>query len=278
MMRWLFFIVRPVIRTVLRLAAFMAGKAVFFLVVIAMSLSMSLASFVSGSFASVMWTAASWLPWKTVVLSPNETKKLREQNSRLRNHNHALDRRNQNLHAENRHLNKRLTGQRNVTKRAARRIGQRAVRATTRGIASIPLESVPVLGVTTIIATSAWDVHDTCRTLDDMDSMQRELGIEPDGTFAKRACDQNPLQGARADQYGSMTVSECRAKAEEAREQVFEIAQKTRDEVPDLVETDDFDDFDDDVRQAAAAEFEGINNICDCIADLVCDPEELGDQ
>jgi hypothetical protein len=270
-MRWPSFITRPV----LRLAAFLAGKAVVFLVVIAMSLSISMASFVSGSVASVMWNTADWLFGRTVVSAPDETRKLRQQNRSLRTEKQDLDRRNQNLQAEKRDLDRRLTQQRNVTKRAARRIGQRAVRATTRGIASIPLESVPVLGVTTIIASTAWDVRDTCRTLDDMDRMQRQLGIEPDGTFVRRACDLNPLQGARANQYGSMTVSECRASAEEARQQVFEIARKTRDEVPDLVET--WDGFDDDVRQAAAAEFEGINDICDCIADLVCDPEKLID-
>lgn len=85
--------------------------------------------------------------------------------------------------------------------------------------------------------------------------------------------DNIPLQGARLDHYGNMPVSECRANAEAARDRVFEFADQARDEVPDLLA--DENAFDSEVVQAANDEFEAINTICDCIADLLCDPEDL---
>jgi hypothetical protein len=52
-----------------------------------------------------------------------------------------------------------------------------------------------------------------------------------------------------------------------------QLAYHSRDEEIDLLL--DQDAFDADVVQAASVEFEAINAICDCIADLLCDPADL---
>lgn len=296
------------VQLVVRLSAFLVAKAVPILAGVVVSLSFSMASFVIPALASAVWSAAAWIIGPPVMASVTETQRLRQQNQALKRNNQDLTRRNRNLGERNSELstrnqglrktnshqaqanrvlrveNERLTttskqlsdqlsGHRRVTAATAHRIGQRAVRTTTRSIAAIPLESVPVLGVTTIIATAAWEIRDTCDTVDDMAKIQRELGQEPDVTFAARACDEIPLQGARVDHYGSMPISECRAKAEAAQNRVFYLAKQARDELPDLVEP--WGAFDEEIRQAADNEFQAINEICDCIADLICDPEDL---
>ena len=177
------------------------------------------------------------------------------------------------LGSSNAELRSRISGMRTAATQGARRIGQRAVQTTTRSVAAIPIESVPILGVSTILATTAWEIRDVCRTLDDMAEIQRALGDTPDTGFAERACDMAPLWRERGDHYGDMTISECREKAEEARDRVFDLAAEARDEVPELIT--EADDFDDEVREAAEAEREAVLEICDCIVDLDCDPTEL---
>jgi|GEM_PF-1785126 hypothetical protein len=282
-MRWVSLLVRPFVR----LSVFLATKAVLILAVVAVSLSISMASFVVPTLASAMWRAAAWVFGPPVVATVAETQGIRKKSQALQRRNQELQQTNerqaranrvlrtdnQRLASDNKLLRERHIDYRRVTASTARQVGHRAVRSSTRSIAAIPLESVPFLGVTTIIATTAWEIRDTCNTLDDMAEIQRHLGQEPDKSFAARACDDFPLQDARLDHYGNMPVSECRANAEAARDRVFELANQARDEVPDLLADDSV--FDAEVVQAANDEFEAINVICDCIADLLCDPENL---
>lgn len=303
-MRWVSFIVRLAIR----LGGFLAAKAIFILFVIAVSLSFSMASFVVPALASTMWRVAASVLGPPVVATVTETRRLQGQNQALlqknqdlalrnrgldersrvlssRNQdlektntrraetNRILSAQNQRLKTSNSQINDQLSTHRRATNFAARRIGNRAVRTSARSIAAIPLESVPVLGITTIIATTAWEIHDTCETLDDMAGIQRHLGQEPDKSFAAQACDKVPLQGARVVHYGDMPVSECRANAEDARDRVLELAEQARDDMPDLVV--DESSFDAEIVKAANDEFLAISDICNCIADLLCDPEDL---
>lgn len=296
-MHWL----SSIVRLVARLFAFLAAKALLILAVLAISLSFSMASFVVPALSSAVGSAAAWVFGQTVVASVKETQRLRQRDQDFQKRNQDLSRRNrdlgerngelitrnqdlqrtnsqlstkiESLTSDNKQLRGRLSAHRKVTTEKALRIGQRAVRTSTRSIAAIPLESIPVLGVTTIIATTAWEIRDTCATLDDMAEIQRQLGQEPDWSLATRACEEVPLQGARVDHYGSMSVSECSANAEAARDRIFDLAEKMRNEVPDLLA--DENAFDTEIAQAANDEFEAINEICDCIADLACDPVDL---
>ena len=292
---------------VVKLGALLAAKAVLMLSVAAISLAVSMASFAIPALANAVWSATAFV-WKTAVASPRETQRLRHEAQSLRQANQDLTRRtdtlternrdlqrekrraaqaarvqkvdSQRLTADNRRLlgsnaelRSRISGMRTAATQGAQRIGQRAVQTTTRSVAAIPIESVPILGVSTILATTAWEIRDVCRTLDDMAEIQRAIGHTPDTGFAERACDMAPLWRERGDHYGDMTISECRDEAEEARDRVFELAAQARDEVPDLIT--EAEDFDDEVRAAAQAEYDAINRICDCIVDLDCDPAKL---
>lgn len=286
-MRWIWF---P-LRLFARFCALIAAKAVLILAVAAISLSFSLASFAIPMLGSAMWSAAAWVTGLApVVTPPSETQRLRSENRSLRERNQNLQQTNRQraqanrvLSDANRHLNTRnteLRGQisnmRTTAAERARRIGQRAVRTTTRSVAAIPLESVPILGISTIIATTAWEIRDVCRTLEDMAAIQDVIygdnTRETETSFAEQACDMAPLWRERGDHYGDMTISECREEAEGARDRIYNLARQARDEVPDLI--DMTEEFDDEVTQAANAEYEAIIEICDCIVNLDCDPAE----
>ncbi len=285
---------------VVKLGALLAAKAVLMLSVAAISLAVSMASFAIPALANAVWSATAFVA-RTAVAPPRETQRLRHETQTLRQTNQDLTRRtdtlterNRDLQRENRRavqasrvnttdsrrlgssnaeLRSRISGMRTAATQGARRIGQRAVQTTTRSVAAIPIESVPILGVSTILATTAWEIRDVCRTLDDMAEIQRAIGHTPDTGFAERACDMAPLWRERGDHYGDMTISECRDEAEEARDRVFELAAQAREEVPDLIT--EAEDFDDEVRAAAQAEYDAINRICDCIVDLDCAPAKL---
>ena len=85
-------------------------------------------------------------------------------------------------------------------------------------------------------------------------------------------CDQLSLQGVRRNQYRNMTESQCRQEAKNARKVVVDLARSSRGEIPGLVL--DPKEIDSEIMQVAQKEFDEINTICDCIADLAC---KLGD-
>lgn len=293
-MRWLWLL--P-LRFVAGLTGRLIRYAVMMLVVAAISLSFSIASFIIPGLAAVMVRAASAIA-NTAVVSVQQAQQLRQRNAELRRVNRSLGEANVERNSANRQLagqNTRLATSnadlearnaslatakvdleaRNARNRAAvqrssQRISSRSARATGRSVAMIPLESIPFLGAATIIATTSLDIHDTCATLEDMASLQRELGIDPpDEGIAAHICGALPVAGRRVDRYGDMTISECRTAAEEAQAEVLELKEREIDLPPD-----ERDAFEADIREMADEEFAAINKICDCIADLACDPAE----
>ena len=268
-MRW----VSSALRFLAWLGTVLAAKALMILLIAAISLSLSLTSFAVPALASAMSGATKWVFGSTAVVTATEASDLRRTNQNLDQRNSDIRKRNQRLASTNKKLERQLTGHRRITANTARRVGQRAVRTTTRSLAAIPIESVPLIGISTIIATTAWEIRDTCRTLDDMAEIQKQLGQEPDPGFAEKVCDTFAIQGARVDYYGDMTVSECRAQAKVSRDRILELAAQSNDEIPDLI--DDMDRWNEETAQAANEEFKEINAICDCIADLICDPDDL---
>lgn len=268
-MRW----AGSVLRFFAYLGTLLAAKALMILIVAAISLSLTIASFTIPALATAMAGAAKWMFGSTVVVTAAEARDLRRTNQNLNRRNSDLSTRNQRLSTTNHQLERQISGHRQVTANTARRVGQRAVGTTTRSVAAIPIESVPMIGISTIIATTLWEIRDACRTLDDMAEIQKQLGLEPDPSFADKACNALPVQGARLDYYGNMTISECRAEAQAARDRIYHLATEISEEIPDLIE--DMDRFDEETVQAADEEFEAINVICDCIADLICNPDDL---
>lgn len=55
------------------------------------------------------------------------------------------------------------------------KIAFRSANAVARSTISLPAEAVPVLGIVTVVAVTAWDVIDLCATMDDMAKIKSSL-------------------------------------------------------------------------------------------------------
>lgn len=294
MMRWVGRIMKALIGTLASVAAFLVAKAIFIAVAAFLSLGLSVASFAVPTLASVMSRVTAAIIGPPVVATAAETARfrreintLRRQNATLNRQKTALTRGNENLRRRNvtlstnnrqlsgtnRQLQRQIGTNRRVVRSAATRIGGRAVRTATRSIAAIPIESVPILGVATIIATTAWEIRDVCRTLDDMAEIQREMGDEPESTWHALACNYASVGAARAQHFGEMSIVQCRAAANEVRSQWEQLAKIVLEDAPDIMEATY--ELDAEIMTAAEEEYKKVNTICDCIEDILCDPLSL---
>lgn len=289
-------------KAVLKAFAYVAGlliaKAGYLLITAILSFSLMIASFSFTALSNFAYAAAARLIASPVVLSADEARKLRSenrqlanqadrlrsQNDRLRSQNDQIRRRdrqatrltqdNQRLHQRIVEMERQNSIARTQSRQLSSRVSQRATRATKRNIAAIPAESIPIVGVSTILATTAWDIYDTCALLEDMDELLAVIGEQQqDGGF-KAFCDSFPkIFGTHASHYGNMTIAQCRIEAIAAREAVFDLARMTREDIPDLLET--HEDFDQEVQEIAAREYRNVTAICDCLEDLLCDLEDF---
>jgi hypothetical protein len=86
----------------------------------------------------------------------------------------------------NRHLNS-LKKQKNQfnkkiskVKGISNKISKRLTLNISRNIAAIPAESLPYIGVASVIAVTIWDIKDACDTMKDLDEMLGFTGIQVD--------------------------------------------------------------------------------------------------
>lgn len=87
------------------------------------------------------------------------------------------------------------------------RIVQRAGINAARNLASMPLESLPVVGALTIVSVTALEVHDACQTASDMEELRRLANLpEVDASIVRKACAKIPT----LDGLGGLTLAQCR--------------------------------------------------------------------
>lgn len=87
------------------------------------------------------------------------------------------------------------------------RIVQRSGVNATRNLASMPLESVPVVGALTIVSVTALEVHDACQTAVEMEELRRLANLpDVDASAFRGACEKIPILGGLDD----LTLAECR--------------------------------------------------------------------
>ncbi len=87
------------------------------------------------------------------------------------------------------------------------RIVQRSGVNAARNLASMPLESVPVVGALTIVSVTALEVHDACQTAVEMEELRRLANLpDVDASVIQTACAKIPTLGGLDD----LTLAECR--------------------------------------------------------------------
>lgn len=87
------------------------------------------------------------------------------------------------------------------------RIVQRSGVNAARNLASMPLESVPVVGALTIVSVTALEVHDACQTAVEMEELRRLANLpDVDASVIRSACAKIPTIGG----LDGLTLAECR--------------------------------------------------------------------
>ncbi len=68
----------------------------------------------------------------------------------------------------------------------SRRVTRRVVAATTRNVASMPMEALPLVGIGAIVGATAWELSDACGLMKDMHEL--EVAYNPEGAddFGRR--------------------------------------------------------------------------------------------
>ena len=75
-------------------------------------------------------------------------------------------------------LGNRLDANKKVVSKITKRVAKRTIRGAVRNIAAIPAESIPIAGVTIISGITAWELYDACKTMEDMDEINKSMGSD----------------------------------------------------------------------------------------------------
>lgn len=90
-----------------------------------------------------------------------------------------LSRRNQALKRQTDNLKKTIDKKSVAIKKFSKRMVARSAMTTTRNLSSLSGQAVPILGVAVIAAVTAWNVHDSCETVKELNTLNAELALEP---------------------------------------------------------------------------------------------------
>ncbi|SER47551.1 hypothetical protein SAMN04490244_101182 [Tranquillimonas rosea] len=121
--------------------------------------------------------------------------------------------------------------------RVTARITRRAATNAARNVGAIPLESVPILGVATILGVTALELRDACRTASDMETLRERSGIQPAVPgIVSGACSYVVEQRKLPSE---MTIQQCRDQAAKTRVRLGEAAGRKVDEQCDCLELPD---------------------------------------
>lgn len=113
---------------------------------------------------------ASWLSNSLSSHSLDKDKELKKRKSELRE------------------KNKKLRETRNKVAKTRTKIQKRVIRNATRNVGAIPAESMPVIGIATIVAVTTMDLKDACDTMTDLDDLSVTLGFEEVDPKTTKVC------------------------------------------------------------------------------------------
>lgn len=109
----------------------------------------------------------------------------------LKSKNTQLKNKNLELNKDNDELKKKYTDQtakNKASKQISKDIASRLLRNVSINTSSVLVESVPYLGVGTIIGVTAMDINDACNTMKDVNRILKNIGEEPDINTATKIC------------------------------------------------------------------------------------------
>lgn len=67
-------------------------------------------------------------------------------------------------------------------------ISRRLVRVVSVNVASIPAESIPIIGIGTVLAVTAFDIASACQTMTELDELAMEIDESPPSPDSSKVC------------------------------------------------------------------------------------------
>lgn len=115
---------------------------------------------------------------KVVQHSPTvkRTKDVEIATTQLKADRDLLAAKHSKLETEHQDLKTRAKRQAEIAKSVSTRIASRSVRMSARNVASVPGESLPVIGTTLVIGVTTLDIIDLCQTLKDVNELNAAHG------------------------------------------------------------------------------------------------------
>lgn len=89
-----------------------------------------------------------------------------------------LSRKNQALQRQSDKLEKVIDKKSVAIKKFSQRMAARSVIATTRNLSSVTGEAVPILGIAVLAGVTAWNIHDSCETIKELNALSTELDLQ----------------------------------------------------------------------------------------------------
>ena len=100
-----------------------------------------------------------------------------------------LQKGNAKLLAETRSLKARGAKNLDLVRRTRGKVIKRATNSAARNLAAMPMESVPIVGVATVVTVTALELHDLCAIIEMVDDLSLAVGVAPDNpTEVDTAC------------------------------------------------------------------------------------------
>ncbi len=93
-----------------------------------------------------------------------KTKELTDKNTRLIRNNTELEEKHAKLKTES-------ARKAEAVQKTSKRVTKRSVVGATRNIASLPAETIPILGTSIIVGVTLWDIHDLCQNMKDLNEL-----------------------------------------------------------------------------------------------------------
>lgn len=103
---------------------------------------------------------------------------LRKATNDLETKHAVLHKSNKDLETRHEQLQRSVQNNKVAATKVSKRIASRSVKGAVRNITAMAAEAVPVLGTTVIVAVTAWDVHDACENLKDLNEVSTVLETE----------------------------------------------------------------------------------------------------
>ena len=139
--------------------------------------SMNIATLINDSFHTAAFSALGaalgyTLADKILSRSPTVNRK-----NDVASATKELTRKNKSLKKQSANLQKKIDKRSAALKKFSKSAAKQSTIAATRNITSISGEAIPILGIAVIAGVTAWNIHDSCQMMKELDELNAEFEL-----------------------------------------------------------------------------------------------------